>query len=238
MDQIARNDYEFGGFRLDSNLQLLICPTGEPVSLPSRAFATLRYLVERSGEIVEKSALMNEVWPKTVVAENNLSQCILTLRKALGESAGDRHFILTVPGRGFKFVAPVRVVPHEARDAVTPPVISPRTAAPQEVPEQGLLRRSNPPNLTEATGQGSTPLSQSVANRPLGGTVKRLGAAAAVLIAIGVGMGLGLLLAVQAHSSTSYRSNGGRVHCRAAICRYEREERSGVFWRRHGGGDY
>ena len=109
MDHITKVDYEFEGFRLDSNLQVLICPTGDSVSLPSRAFATLRYLVERSGEIVEKSALMNEVWPTTVVAENNLNQCILTLRKVLGESAGDRHFILTVPGRGYKFVAPVRV---------------------------------------------------------------------------------------------------------------------------------
>ncbi len=194
MDQITRNDYEFEGFRLDSNLQLLICPTGEPVSLPSRAFATLRYLVERSGEMVEKSALMSEVWPKTIVAENNLNQCILTLRKALGESAGDRHFILTVPGRGFKFVAPVRVVPHEVRDphAVTPHVIPPRTTTPPEIREHGLLGRSNPPSLTEVGGQGSTPLSQSAPIRSLSGTVKRLVTAAAVLIAIGVGMGLGL----------------------------------------------
>ena len=113
MDQISKPDYEFEGYRLDATLQTLFCPTGDPIPLPSRAFATLRYLVERSGEIVEKSALMNEVWPRTVVAENNLNQCIRTLRKVLGESAGDRHFILTVPGRGFKFVAPVRAVPHE-----------------------------------------------------------------------------------------------------------------------------
>jgi DNA-binding winged helix-turn-helix (wHTH) protein/Tol biopolymer transport system component len=138
MDHITKVDYEFEGFRLDSNLQVLICPTGDSVSLPSRAFATLRYLVERSGEIVEKSALMNEVWPTTVVAENNLNQCILTLRKVLGESAGDRHFILTVPGRGYKFVAPVRVVPHEPRHphSVIPPVISPTPPAPPEIPEQ------------------------------------------------------------------------------------------------------
>jgi len=123
MDQINKADYEFEGFRLDSTLQALICPAGNPVPLPSRAFATLRCLVERSGELVEKSALMNEVWPRTVVAENNLNQCILTLRKVLGESAGDRRFILTVPGRGFKFVAPVRVVPHEPRHPQT--VIAP-----------------------------------------------------------------------------------------------------------------
>src|SRR3984957_21105268 len=112
MDQISKADYEFEGFRLDSNLQILIGPAGEPIPLPSRAFATLRYLVERSGEIVDKAAIMATVWPKTVVAENNLSQCILALRKALGDSPTERRFILTVPGRGYKFVADVTVVPR------------------------------------------------------------------------------------------------------------------------------
>src|ERR1700733_5670131 len=84
MDEISSPDYEFGGFRLDTAQQVLISCTGEPLPLPSRAFATLRYLVERSGQIVDKAAIMAAVWPKTVVAENNLSQCILALRKALG----------------------------------------------------------------------------------------------------------------------------------------------------------
>jgi DNA-binding winged helix-turn-helix (wHTH) protein/Tol biopolymer transport system component len=135
MDQISKADYEFEGFRLDSNLQILIGPAGDPIPLPSRAFATLRYLVERSGEIVEKAALMNEVWPRTVVAENNLNQCILTLRKMLGESASDRRFILTVPGRGFKFVAPVRAVPHEPYMAAMA-VASQGPATAPEVPDQ------------------------------------------------------------------------------------------------------
>ncbi len=112
MDESSSPDYEFGGFHLDTTLQRLIAPTGEPLPLQSRAFATLRYLVERAGEIVDKSALMATVWPTTIVAENNLNQCILALRKTLGESAGERRFILTVPGRGFKFIAPVTVVPR------------------------------------------------------------------------------------------------------------------------------
>ncbi|MGH8218833.1 MAG: winged helix-turn-helix domain-containing protein [Steroidobacteraceae bacterium] len=110
MDQTSTPDYEFGGFRLDTALEVLVAPSGELVPLPSRAFETLRCLVERAGELIERPALMKAVWPRSVVEENNLSQCILTLRRALGESAGERRFILTVPGRGFKFVAPVRVV--------------------------------------------------------------------------------------------------------------------------------
>jgi eukaryotic-like serine/threonine-protein kinase len=110
MDQTSTPHYEFEGFRLDTVLQVLLAPTGEPVALPSRAFETLRYLVERSGELVEKSSLLKAVWPRAVVEENNLSQCIFTLRRVLGEAAGERRFILTIPGRGYKFVAPVTVV--------------------------------------------------------------------------------------------------------------------------------
>ena len=112
MDQTSTPSYEFGDYRLDTVLQVLFSPNGEPIALPSRAFETLRYLVERSGELVEKSALLRAVWPKAVVEENNLNQCIFTLRKVLGEAAGERRFILTVPGRGFKFVAPVTVLPN------------------------------------------------------------------------------------------------------------------------------
>jgi len=112
MDETTSLDYEFEGFRLDTALQVLVSPAGDALPLPSRAFATLRHLVERAGETVDKSALMAKVWPTTVVAENNLNQCILALRKAFGEASGERRFILTVPGRGFKFVAPVRIVPR------------------------------------------------------------------------------------------------------------------------------
>ena len=116
MDQTSTPSYEFEGFRLDTVLQVLSSPTGDPIALPFRAFETLRYLVERSGELVEKTSLMNAVWPLAVVEENNLNQCIFTLRKVLGEAAGERRFILTVPGRGFKFVASVSVIPNSGHE--------------------------------------------------------------------------------------------------------------------------
>jgi DNA-binding winged helix-turn-helix (wHTH) protein/Tol biopolymer transport system component len=116
MDQTSTPSYEFEGFRLDTVLQVLSSPTGEPIALPFRASETLRYLVERSGELVEKSALMKAVWPRAVVEENNLNQCIFTLRKVLGEAVAERRFILTVPGRGFKFVASVNVIPNSGHE--------------------------------------------------------------------------------------------------------------------------
>jgi DNA-binding winged helix-turn-helix (wHTH) protein/Tol biopolymer transport system component len=90
---------------------MLVSPAGEKIALPGRAYEVLRHLVERAGELVDKASLMRAVWPSTVVEDNNLNQCILVLRRALGETAGERRFILTVPGRGFKFVAPVTAIP-------------------------------------------------------------------------------------------------------------------------------
>src|SRR5262245_32129942 len=118
MDQLnTHTDYEFAGFRLDTVLQVLVSPAGEPIALPARAFEALLFLVERAGELVDKRSLMRALWPNTVVEENNLNQCVLAIRKALGETAGERRFVLTVPGRGFKFVAPVRAV-YAARGAM------------------------------------------------------------------------------------------------------------------------
>lgn len=111
MDQrTAPIHYEFAGFRLDTNLQTLVPPSGRPILLTSKVFQTLLHLVEHSGEVVDKRLLMSTVWPNVIVEENNLNQCIVAIRKALGESASDRRFLLTIPGRGFKFVGPVRVV--------------------------------------------------------------------------------------------------------------------------------
>jgi len=64
-------------------------------------------LVEHRGEVVSKDELMKVLWPDTIVEENNLTQQISTLRKALGEGIRDHRYIVTVPGRGYSFVANV-----------------------------------------------------------------------------------------------------------------------------------
>lgn len=104
--------YEFEGFRLDpSRFLLLTRADGHPVPLTPRTFDSLVYLVEHQGELLSKDRLMAAIWPDTIVSENNLNQKISTLRQALGERPGDHRFIVTVPGRGYRFVAPVRRVP-------------------------------------------------------------------------------------------------------------------------------
>jgi DNA-binding winged helix-turn-helix (wHTH) protein/tetratricopeptide (TPR) repeat protein len=103
--------YEFGPFRVDPEKEILL-RSGEPVPLTPKTFQILMVLIRHSQEVVTKDDLMKTVWPDTFVEETNLSRNIFMLRKALGESAQDRQYILTVPGRGYRLAESVRLVPE------------------------------------------------------------------------------------------------------------------------------
>ncbi|MFY9825438.1 MAG: tetratricopeptide repeat protein, partial [Thermoanaerobaculia bacterium] len=105
--------YEFGGFRVDP-LRRRLLRGQEQISLTPKAFSILLVLLERRGEVVEKEELIQAVWPDTYVTEANLTQNVSSLRKALGERANDHHYVVTVPGRGYSFVADVLEIPREA----------------------------------------------------------------------------------------------------------------------------
>jgi len=109
--------YEFQGFRIDP-LKRVLLKDGMPVSLTSKTLDTLLVLVANHGHIVSKDELMKVLWPDTNVEENNLTQQISMLRKALGEGARDHHFIVTVPGRGYSFVADVNEVSADQTDSL------------------------------------------------------------------------------------------------------------------------
>lgn len=99
--------YEFGEFRLDATKRVLL-REGAPVPLTPRVFDTLLYMVEHHDTVLEKNRLMEAVWPDVVVEENNLTQNISTLRRVFGETPGSHRFIVTLPGRGYRFVADVK----------------------------------------------------------------------------------------------------------------------------------
>lgn len=101
--------YEFGPFRVDT-LKRLLLREGVAVPLTAKAFDTLVTLVQHSGQDLDKDELMRTVWPDTVVEENNLTQNVSMLRKALGENKSEHRYIVTIPGRGYRFVAAVREV--------------------------------------------------------------------------------------------------------------------------------
>jgi DNA-binding winged helix-turn-helix (wHTH) protein len=106
--------YLFDGFQLDVTRRKLISSGGLVQPLNSRAMDALLLLVANAGELVEKRRLMQTIWPNAVVEDNNLNQCILAVRKALGEVAGSNRYIMTVPGRGYRFVSPVHSAMQES----------------------------------------------------------------------------------------------------------------------------
>ncbi|MGC2108958.1 MAG: winged helix-turn-helix domain-containing protein [Candidatus Korobacteraceae bacterium] len=109
--------YEFGPFRLDPEKQLLLRDE-QPVAITHKTFETLLVLVRHSREVVSKDDLMKELWPDAFVEEANLSQNIFMLRKALGDTPDDRRYIVTLPGKGYRFVAEVREVVPEDGDVI------------------------------------------------------------------------------------------------------------------------
>src|ERR1700749_1013646 len=105
----AKQLYEFGPFRVDPEKELLF-RDDETISLAPKVFQVLLVLISRKKEVVTKDDLLRSVWPDTFVEEANLSRNIFLLRKALGESPQDHQFIVTVPGRGYRFAEDGRLV--------------------------------------------------------------------------------------------------------------------------------
>ncbi len=108
VDTPASNDriYCFGPFRLDVPHQQLY-KDDQPLELPRRLVRTLQLLVENHGKDLEKTYLMEQLWPDTVVEESNLTVIISMLRKVLGDDAAQKKYILTNPRRGYRFVGDV-----------------------------------------------------------------------------------------------------------------------------------
>lgn len=110
--------YQFGDFELLPQKATLL-KSGIRVRLKPKVLAILSALVEHAGATVSKEQLMSTVWGGLAVEENNLTQCISTLRKVLGEKRGENRFIATESGMGYRFVAPVNI----SIDPDVPPLV-------------------------------------------------------------------------------------------------------------------
>ena len=97
---------EFCGYRLDLVARRLHAPDGRPLGIGARAFDVLEALVVDRDRLVGREELLQRCWPGRVVEENNLNQAIAVLRRTFGTKGDDHAFIVTVPGRGYRFVAP------------------------------------------------------------------------------------------------------------------------------------
>ena len=96
----------FAEFELDESRRILL-RGGKPVTMNAKTFDVLTFLAANSGRVVTKNEILEAVWEGQFVEESNLSVQISTLRKVLGERKDAPRFLVTVPGKGYKFVAEV-----------------------------------------------------------------------------------------------------------------------------------
>ncbi|MEW6211043.1 MAG: winged helix-turn-helix domain-containing protein [Acidobacteriota bacterium] len=143
MAQQVQHIYEFGPFRIDAVKRLLM-RNGETVPLTPKCFDTLLALIESDGEAVSKDELMQRIWPDSFVEESNLTYNISLLRRALGERANEHQYIVTVPGRGYRFVAAV----SEARDGCADQVAVGHK-------QSGLVAEARKPSVGSEEGNSS-----------------------------------------------------------------------------------
>jgi Tol biopolymer transport system component/DNA-binding winged helix-turn-helix (wHTH) protein len=108
--------YQFADYQVDVGARTLVHGS-EPLAITARVFDTLVLLLECAGSVVDREDFFRRVWRQTAVEDGNLTQAIFVLRKLLGDL--DQRIIVTLPGRGYMFTAPVETI-HAARKQENP----------------------------------------------------------------------------------------------------------------------
>jgi DNA-binding winged helix-turn-helix (wHTH) protein len=98
--------FAFGAWTLDPVRRILTF-SGRPVTLHSRAFDALVHLVGNADRLVSKEELGRTIWGGRFVSAGSLNQLIFTLRRALSAEEPGQQYLITAPGRGYRFVSPV-----------------------------------------------------------------------------------------------------------------------------------
>jgi pimeloyl-ACP methyl ester carboxylesterase/DNA-binding winged helix-turn-helix (wHTH) protein len=108
--------FVFGEFRLDQTNAVLLRNTS-PVSLTPKAFSVLEYLAQHAGRLVTKEEFMDRIWPGVFVGDAALKVCVREIRRALGDDPQQPRYVETAHRRGYRFIAPVRVITSPTADA-------------------------------------------------------------------------------------------------------------------------
>lgn len=128
MNDVTRQFVRFADFELDA-ARRRITRAGEPLALSAKAFDVLVFFTQNAGRVVTKDEILDAVWENQFVEEANLKVQISALRKALGEKRSEPQLLVTVPGRGYKFVG-------EIEDGANALVIEKRTISQLVVEEE------------------------------------------------------------------------------------------------------
>lgn len=153
--------YRFGGFELLVRRQLLV-HAGAPVRVGSRALAILTVLVEAAGELVTKEKLIAAAWPSTFVDDSNLKVNVAGLRRAIESLEPGQDYIASVPGRGYRFIAPVQRIATEAGGLPPPITLIGRTDDLAAVKE--WLSKNSVVTVVGTGGVGKTALATAAAH--------------------------------------------------------------------------
>jgi len=152
--------YEFDVFRID-DVNRVLTRENEELALQARAFDCLLYLVRHPGRLVIKAEMMEAVWANSFVEESSLTVAISTIRRTVGEEHGERRFIQTVSGRGYRFICLVHEVVETTDLAPAPGSPLGRTTSVAERPKENLS-----PTAVKSAKQvlksASTPLDRSL----------------------------------------------------------------------------
>ena len=183
--------YEFGPFRMDPDKQVLL-RDGQLIAVTPKAFEMLLVLVRRGREVVSKEELLKEIWADSCIEEANLSQQIFKLRKALGDTLEGERYIVTLPGRGYRFAVPVRTITEGGETLIAQMRSRAQILIEEQVPEPAQTL----PALSLASHSKSKWLLRSAV-------------AAAIAIA-----GIGLLLLLRRHQNHRSECQGFRDGCR------------------------
>jgi eukaryotic-like serine/threonine-protein kinase len=155
--------FQFGEFQIDERTRTLRREK-TIVALNFRAFDVLLYFVQNSGKVLTRDELLKNVWQGAFVDENNLAQSISALRRALAEKPGENSYIVTLPGRGYQFVAPVQVI---TSDILTLGIVAPANensiaelATTPNNPSSGLIFQQQTIRTRVVTREKEQPSSQ------------------------------------------------------------------------------
>src|SRR5215469_11901660 len=134
--------FRFAGYTLDIARNLVRTADRE-VALRPKSFELLRYLVENPDRLVTKEELLKAIWPKVIVTDHVLINCVSEVRQAIGDD--DQAIIKTIPRRGYRFTAPVLRVATEVASGTPSPLAGearlrdcgPTTPSPDHSPRAG-----------------------------------------------------------------------------------------------------
>jgi DNA-binding winged helix-turn-helix (wHTH) protein/TolB-like protein/Tfp pilus assembly protein PilF len=117
LDSPKPHRYSFDDVVVDLE-QFRVFKQGEARTLAPRAFDLLVYLIENGDRVIEKQEMFDRVWKETFVTDNALTQTIKEVRRAIGDDADAPRYIVTVPKRGYRFIANLNLLEDEGEHLI------------------------------------------------------------------------------------------------------------------------